>query len=198
MTEYDIEPVPGLPGTLPPGETMIWQGSPDWRTLAIDAFHIRIVAAWFALFAAFGAAGGLWVSVWITLALGMLACALVAALAWGTARTTIYTLTDRRIVLRIGMALPKCINLPLTLVGSADLKLNRDATGNIALTLTGDQRLGYIALWPHARAWHFTNPQPMLRAIPKAQAVAAMLARACGTRLGSVPRAAAQTEALAA
>jgi len=39
--------------------------------------------------------------------------------------------------------------------------------------------LGYMLLWPHARPWRFARPQPMLRSVPDAQAVAAMLAEAC-------------------
>ncbi len=49
MSEYEIEPIPGLPGDLPPGERILWQGKPDWRMLARTAFHTRIVAGYFVL-----------------------------------------------------------------------------------------------------------------------------------------------------
>ena len=52
MTEYENEPIPGLPGVPPPGETILWQGSPDRRSLARTAFHTRLVAGYFALLAA--------------------------------------------------------------------------------------------------------------------------------------------------
>ena len=29
ITEYDDEPIRGLPGELPQGETLLWQGSPE-------------------------------------------------------------------------------------------------------------------------------------------------------------------------
>ena len=29
--EHEFEPVPGLPETLPEGESMLWQGKPGWR-----------------------------------------------------------------------------------------------------------------------------------------------------------------------
>ena len=95
------------------------------------------------------------------------------------ARTTVYTLTNRRIVLRIGVALSKCINLPLTLIGSADLRTGTATCGDIALTLAGRHRLGYAMLWPHARPWRLGRPQPMLRALADAPALAQSLARAC-------------------
>jgi Bacterial PH domain len=196
ITEYDIEPVPGLPGHLPPGETMLWQGAPEWKRLAVSAFHIRGVAIYFGALILFGVVQGSWLGVGLTLVAGLLATGLIALGAWGAARTTLYTITNKRVVMRVGIALPKCINLPLSLVESADLSLHRDGTGDIALTVNGAQRLGYLALWPHARPWKLAVPQPMLRGVPDARAVAATLARACGTRLAVAP---AQTlEALAA
>ena len=77
------------------------------------------------------------------------------------------------------MALPKCINLPLGLVGAVDLSAQADGSGDVPLTITGEQRLGYIALWPHARPWKIVTPQPMLRAVPDARNVAALIARTC-------------------
>ena len=40
----------GLPDHLPEGEQLLWQmiGKPDWQRLAINAFHVRKVAAYFA------------------------------------------------------------------------------------------------------------------------------------------------------
>ena len=185
MTEYDNEPIPGLPGLLPPGEAILWQGSPDWRTLARTAFHTRLIAAYFAVLAVvafgFGLSGSGYTGVIITVALGSVGVALLHLLAWGSARTTIYTLTNRRIVFRIGIALPKCINLPLAMVGAVDLAARPDGTGDVPLTVTGKQRLGYIALWPHARPWKIAAPQPMLRSVPDAADIAALIARTCLT-----------------
>ena len=43
----DFEPVPGLPETLPQGEQMLWQGSPQWWSLALRAFRLREVGVYF-------------------------------------------------------------------------------------------------------------------------------------------------------
>jgi hypothetical protein len=196
ISEYDIEPVPGLPGRLPVGETMLWQGSPDWKRLALSAFHARGVALYFAALIVFGAAQGAWSGVGLTLAAAAAGLGLIALGAWGSARTTLYTITNKRVVLRIGIALPKCINLPLSLIESADLRLHPDGTGDVPLTVTGTQSVGYLALWPHARPWKLATPQPMLRCVPDAQAVTATLTRACGARLDVAP--APVLEALAA
>ena len=57
---------PGLPGRLPEGETLLWQGAPDARTLLVRVFHLRFVGAYFALLIAASAVTG-WVAVWGTL-----------------------------------------------------------------------------------------------------------------------------------
>ena len=184
MTEYDEEPVPGLPGRLPPGERLLWQGRPDRRVLARTAFHVRLVAAYFILLAGWGVASGgatapVLAGALATLGIGALGVALLHLLAWASARSTIYTLTDRRLVLRIGVAVPKCVNLPLVAIAAADVALRDDGSGDLRVRLTGVPQLGYLALWPHARAWHVVAPQPMLRALPDAAGVAALIARTC-------------------
>ena len=41
MSEYDHEPVRGLPGVLPSGEALLWQGAPEWRSLVLpDRSHV--------------------------------------------------------------------------------------------------------------------------------------------------------------
>lgn len=188
MTEYETEPVPGLPGLLPKGQTIIWQGSPNWRVLARTAFHTGAVTAYFIALTAFATAAAVWqgvrsvtdlAGVGLTIGGAVVGVALLHLLAWAVARSTIYTLTDRRIVLRFGVALPKCINLPLGIIANVDLRQRTHGTGDLALKLNGEQRLGYAALWPHARAWHYTNPQPMMRAVPEIDRVATLMARAC-------------------
>lgn len=183
IAEHAAEAIPGLPGPLPQGERILWQGKPEWRTLARTAFHTRIVAGYFAvltLAAAIGSGGSAFGTAMTALS-GIAAVALLSLLAWGTARGAVYTLTDKRLVLRIGMALPKCINLPLPLVDAVDLHARAAGSGDIALTVRGTQALGYVALWPHARPWKLARPQPMLRSIADAEHVGAMLARLCLT-----------------
>jgi hypothetical protein len=179
MSEYDWEPVRGLPGHLPAGEHILWQGAPDWRVLLRSAFHGKLIAIYFALLATAGLVTGNLVGAGVTVGAGLLCIAVLALLAWSSARTTVYTLTNKRLVLRIGVALPKCFNLPLKLVQAADLKPLGTGHADIALTMAGETRLAYLLLWPHARPWHLKHPRPMLRSVPEAEAVAAKLTRAC-------------------
>lgn len=188
MTEHDYEPIPGLPGLLPKDERIVWQGAPDWRVLARTAFHTRLVARYFGLLGAWALVAALTrgvhgpgdlAGVALTALFGFAAIGLLDALAWAAARTTLYTLTNRRIVFRVGIAFSKCINLPLALIGTVDLAAGHGAAGDVALGLTGDRKLGYLALWPHARPWRIASAEPMLRALPDARHVAALIGRAC-------------------
>lgn len=188
MIEYEAEPIPGLPGVPPKGERILWQGSPEWRMLARTAFHSRAIAIYFAVLTVVATASALpyssqgaaaFVGVAGTIGTGLIALGLLNLLAWASARTTIYTITDARVVMRFGIALPKCVNLPLALIAAADLRAHADGSGDLPLALLGPQPLGYASYWPHARPGCYAAPQPMLRAVPDAAAVAALLARAC-------------------
>lgn len=178
MMEYDGEPIRGLPGMLPPGEAILWQGAPDWRLLARSAFHLPLVAVYFAALVVAGLIAGSLTGALLTFASGAFCLALLAFLAWAIARSTVYTLTDRRIVMRFGIALPKCVNLPLQQIGAADLRPQGDGRGDIALRMTAPAPLSWLLLWPHVRPWRVRKAEPMLRSLPDAPGFAELLARA--------------------
>jgi len=185
--DHDHDTVRGLPGPLPSGESILWQGSPRWEGIARRVFHIRKLAIYFgailvcrelyfmstASSASSLAISGLWLIGVAAAALGLL-----SLIAWLIGRTTIYTITNRRIVLQIGMALPMNINIPFRLVESAGLHSHPDGTGDIQLSLAAGERIAYLALWPHARPWRLAHAEPLLRCVPEAAAVAQVLARA--------------------
>jgi hypothetical protein len=80
--------------------------------------------------------------------------------------------------MRFGIALSMTVNLPYTLVASAAAKLHADGSGDLSLALLKPHRVSYIFFWPHARPWHLLRPQPTLRGIADAGAVAQILGRA--------------------
>ncbi len=195
--EYEHEPLRGLPEALPEGERLLWQGSPCWRGLARRAFHTRKVALYFALLLAWRVAylvsEGQTAREAIASSTGLAALAVVAVgllvlLAWLSSRATVYTITDRRVVMRFGVAFVLAVNLPFRAVQSAALKPHRDDTGDIALVVSGADHLGFLMLWPHARPWRFgSRVQPMLRAVPEARSVADLLARVLAASLEPAP-----------
>lgn len=186
MQEYEYEPVPGLPGHLPAGETLLWQGAPQWRSMARFAFHERLLVAYFVVLLGWYATssvmrGGLLAALagtaWFA-GLAIVAVAIIEFYAWIIARTTRYTITSHRVVMRFGVALPMTVNLPFKVVENAGLRVNADGSGDLVLTMQPDQHVSYAMQWPHVRPWHFFRAKPMLRAVADAERVGAVLGRA--------------------
>jgi hypothetical protein len=185
--EYEFDAQHGLPEALPAGERLLWQGTPDTATLARRVFHVNKVAVYFVLLLAWSVASALhdgarlaeagkpllWLVPAFALCLGIL-----WLMARWTARTTVYTLTDRRIVMRIGIVLTVAYNLPLKRIESADLLDLGHGIADIVLTLEPDTRIAWLHLWPHVRPWRVARTQPMLRGLRDGADVSALLARA--------------------
>lgn len=179
VTEYEFEPIRGLPGDLPEGERILWQGAPDAKAFATSALYSRWVALYFAALAMVALASGQMTGAMAIVISGLMAFGLITLFAWSVAKTTVYTITNARVVLRIGVALNKCVNLPLAKIGSAEMREMAGGYGNIALVPEGRHGLSYLMLWPHVRPLRFGSPQPMLRAVPEVAKVANVLLRAC-------------------
>ncbi len=189
--DFKFEPVRGLPEALPKGEHILWQGSPAPLRLARDALGLTWVASYFALLA-------LWrVGVSSTefplglalthavpfLLVGAVACGIILLLATVQARSTVYTLTNKRVAMRIGAALTMTLNLPYKQIADARLDLRRDGTGTLAFDLIGDVHFSYLMTWPHVRPWKMAKTQPALRAIRDAARIAEIFADAAEARV---------------
>jgi hypothetical protein len=100
------------------------------------------------------------------------------------AKSTVYTLTNRRVAMRIGAALTMTLNLPFRKIQNATLGVRKSGTGTIALELSqepGELRLSYVMTWPHVRPWRLKHPEPALRCIPDAAKVARLFSEAAET-----------------
>jgi Bacterial PH domain len=202
--EHELEPQYGLPERLPAGEHIVWQGSPDFRALALQVFHVRKVALYFAALMALRVttqmAGGMALSsslagLALPLVLALSGLAALTTLAWLTARTTVYTLTNRRVVMRIGIVLTLALNVPLRIITSAGLRRQAAGSGDIVMQLSGDDHLAWLHMWPHVRPWRLKKPEPMLRAVSDAPRVAQLLAQAWSAQSGIAVPAAVAPEA---
>ncbi len=190
--DFAIEPIEGLPELPPEGEEILWQGRPQVWALMKAALSFWWVMGYFVLLTLwrFTAVVDLMpLSQAIAASVPFLVLGgIVAFLLWLTAfvqaRATVYTVTNRRIAMRVGAALTITINVPYTQIASADLDLRKDGTGTIVLTTLGETRFSYLMLWPHVRPWHF-NTKPALRCIKDAEKIAAMIGEAATTRIST-------------
>ena len=120
--DFAFEPIRGLPERPPEGEVILWQGQPNWLRLTVDSLNLWWVLAYF-----------IFLFVWrfisvsdlmpidqaLLVSLPFLALALIVALlllliGFIQAKATVYTITNKRIVMRIGAALTLTLNLPFT------------------------------------------------------------------------------------
>ena len=182
--EHEWEAAPGLPAPLPAGEQVLWQGSPDWRQLALHAFHVRKVGLYFVAMLGLQAAfllemgqhgADLWRPLSVSTLTAAMALGMLTGVAWFAGRTALYTLTNQRVVLRIGIVLTLTFNLPYRRIAGASLRRYGQRSLDIALKLYPQDRIGWFHLWPHQRAWHLSHPEPTLRCLPEGEAVSSLL-----------------------
>ena len=121
MTEYEDEPVEGLPEHLPEGETMVWQGRPTAAAMGKRVFYIRHLTLYFGLLIAGHTVYRLMEGVSAAQVMGTLvwqaglAATVLVLLTWlarAYAKSILYTLTSERLVIRSGVALPMMANIP--------------------------------------------------------------------------------------
>ena len=187
QTAFRGEAPQGLPSRLPEGERLLWQGVPDWRTLALRVFRIRGLAIYFGAIAAWCVASGLMdgapaldgaLLAAKVAGMGLVPVLVLALYSWGVGRSTVYSITNKRVVIQMGLVVPVTMNLPFAKVDSASLRVGKDGFGDICLSLSPGVRLAYLMLWPHARPWRMAQAEPALRGIPDAAHVGQVLGRA--------------------
>ena len=166
------------------------------RQLARRVFHIRAVAAYCGAMVLWRIGAGwaahqslhtvgvstAWLAGLAVATIGFLA--LVARFIGGT---TVYSITNRRVAMRFGLAIPITLNVPFRIIDAAWLQGDPNHCGDIALQLDTERHIAYLHLWPHARPWRINQPQPMLRCLPDAPAAAEILAAALAAS-GAGPR----------
>lgn len=189
--DFKFEPIRGLPERLPEGEYILWQGSPLPGRLAREAMGLNWIIGYFVLLIVWrvGVSSTAY-PLGVALAhaipfvvIGLVSCGMIYGLATIQARSAVYTLTNKRVAMRIGAALTMTLNLPYTQIGTAQLDLRKGGSGTLAFELIGGVRLSYLMTWPHIRPWWITRTQPALRCIPDAENVARIFAEAAETRV---------------
>jgi hypothetical protein len=192
--DFEVEPIPGLPAVPPAGESILWSGSPNWPAVARRALHIDKIVLYFGILIAWRM-GSQWhadeptsavlAAAVAPLIAAVISIAILTLIARSIARSTIYTITSRRVVMRFGIALPITFNLPFASISAVGLRTFAGGAGDLPIDLTGGKRLPYFVLWPHVRPWHLKSPQPMLRCVHDAPRVAELLARAIASHTAS-------------
>ena len=180
-----------LAENLPADEVLIWQGRPEANAIAIRAMYLWYVVAYLlglvVLRTGYLITGDAPISEWSALlAWQSLASLFIVGVIVGLSalygKTTVYSLTNRRLILRTGAAVPIHVNFPLEQIASADLKVFSDGTGDIALKLENSDKLYWLLLWPNVRSWWVRPLQPLLRGLRDFELAASALASAASAQ----------------
>lgn len=171
---------------LEPGERILWQGRPLASALRRHLLKGRWLTAYFVLLlgwklALIVALRGLRpqevFDAAVLLAQGAALAGILAYLAWALARSTTYTVTSLRIVIRHGIALQGTVDIPMRAIRNVAVRIHHDGTGDVALTVRDGAGVGLSKLWPHVRGLNLSAPVPMLRGLPDAAVLGTQLAR---------------------
>ena len=192
--DFAFEPIRGLPERPPEGEVILWQGQPNWLRLTVESLNVWWILGYFIFlfvwrFISVSDLMPLNQAVLVSLpflALAMIVTLLLMLVGYIQAKATVYTITNKRVVMRIGAALTVTLNLPFTEIENAAIASSSKNFGSIVIDTKQDAKFSFLVLWPHARAWHFKKPQPSLRCIPNAAEVAEILSNAAKARLVDV------------
>ena len=189
--DFAFEPIRGLPDRPPEGEVILWQGQPNWLRLSVDSLNVWWVLGYFMFlfvwrFISVSDLMPIYQAVLASLpflALALIVTLLLMLVGYIQANATVYTITNKRVVMRIGAALTVTLNLPFTEIENAAIASSSKNFGSIVIDTKQNSKFSFLVLWPHARAWHFKKPQPSLRCIPDAEKVAEILSNAAKARL---------------
>ena len=180
---HEFEPTFGFPESLPASEKVLWQVSPCAWLIARRIFFLPHLFFYFLMFSCLAlivnsdvlTLKDLFVKFLSYMSLGMVAIFILLAISFFISSTTIYSITDKRVVMRIGIVLNLSLNIPFSKIETAAWKEYPDKSGDISLNLVPDNKIAYLHLWPHCRPWFFSSPRPRLSCLKDVGVVASHL-----------------------
>jgi hypothetical protein len=150
-----------------------WVGRPDWKSFGYHAFGLKYFLIYFFICAFYAVSqiestfsfGELFIKYNPYLLSGTFAGAIVLLLAYIAARHTCYVITEKRIVIRTGVALVFLLNMPFKNILSIDTKPLAKGRGNVIFKVQSKKRIPYLSCWPSVKVGNFLEPIPAFRSI---------------------------------
>lgn len=182
-SDDEFEAQYGLPESLPKDEKILWQGSPVFASLVNKVFFLRLITIYFIFLLGFalywdfqkvGQSDAL-INFLANILLSGFSLAALTLLAYLTSSTAVYTLTNKRVVMRIGIVLTLTFNIPFNQILASDFKKHPDGSGDISFRIDPSTKIAFIHLWPHCRFKSFAHPEPALKCIENVDDVAVLV-----------------------
>ena len=174
---------------IPNGESILWKGRPSlwgfswnlfglkWITLYLSILSIVSVARFFAsdFYTAF------YVDFLPFFLSGIFASIILIGLAATQTYSTVYIITENRVIIKTGAALSFLISMPFKKIKEVNLQKRGASIGTISFELLSERRVPYISCWPSVRPWKFKRTQPAFSCIGSVDEVATILRKTAMT-----------------
>ena len=180
MNETEFHRLPEEVGkSIPAGENICWEGKPDWKSFGYHSFGIKYLIFYFVI-SAFYAVSQLELAFSFSSFLvryipfvisGVIAGIILYLLAYLIASHTCYVITEKRVVIRTGVALVFLLNIPLNKVVSIDKQSLTRGRGNLSFKSQFKKRIPYFSCWPSVKNGSFLEPVPAFRSVANVEEV---------------------------
>ena len=174
---------------IPCGESILWKGRPSlwgfswnlfglkWITFYLSILSIVSIARFFAsdFHTAF------YIDFLPFFLSGIFASIILIGLAATQTYSTVYIITENRVIIKTGAALSFLISMPFKKIKEVNLQKRGASIGTISFELLSEKRVPYISCWPSVRPWKFKRTQPAFSCIGSVDEVATILRKTAMT-----------------
>ena len=168
---------------IPEGESILWKGKPSFWGFSWYFFGLKLLAFYLIILSVVFAAR-LTVTDFFTafvvdflpfLLSGILTSFILMALAKIQSQSSIYIITENRVIIKSGAALSFLISMPFKKIKAVNLQKRKGSLGTISFELNSGKRVPYISCWPSVRPWRFKKTEPAFSCIENVDEVATIL-----------------------
>jgi len=168
---------------IPEGESILWKGKPSFWGFSWYFFGLKLLAFYLIILSVVFAAR-LTVTDFFTafvvdflpfLLSGILTSFILMALAKIQSQSSVYIITENRVIIKSGAALSFLISMPFKKIKAVNLQKRKGSLGTISFELNSGKRVPYISCWPSVRPWRFKKTEPAFSCIENVDEVATIL-----------------------
>ena len=168
---------------IPEGESILWKGKPSFWGFSWYFFGLKLLAFYLIIlsvvFAARLTATDFFTAFVVDflpfLLSGILASCILMALAKIQSQSSVYIITENRVIIKSGAALSFLISMPFKKIKAVNLQKRKGSLGTISFELNSGKRVPYISCWPSVRPWRFKKTEPAFSCIENVDEVATIL-----------------------
>ena len=171
--------------SIPNKEKIHWIGKPSWASFGYQVFGIKYLIFYFILSALYAVSQvdpvftffAFLVNFIPFLMSGVFAACILFVLAYLTASHTHYVITEKRIVIRTGVALVFLLNVPIKNIISIDKQRLAGGRGNLSFTAKSKKRIPFVSCWPSVKSGSFIEPIPAFRSISNIEEIGMLVTK---------------------